>query len=513
MYYPSFDQVRELAKDANLVPVYREVLADLETPVSAYLKVARGRYSFLLESVEGGERIARYSFIGSEPYLVMRTGVAGGGNNPGVAASPEDAGRGGGIVADLGAIDPLVPIERELGRHTTASVDGLPRFHGGAVGYLSYDAVRHFERLPTPDDPGLGLPEAVFMLTDTLVVFDHRRHKMQIVSHVQAKDDLAMAYAEATRKIDRIVERLERPLEIPAAVAREKQVRPVESNLTEAQHADIVSRSKEYIVAGDIIQGVMAQRLRRETKAAPFDLYRAVRTVNPSPYMFYLDLDAFQLVGASPEMLVRVEGSSVSTNPIAGTRPRGASEEEDLLLEEELRSDEKERAEHIMLVDLGRNDVGRVSEPATVKVDQFMDVERYSHVMHLVSQVTGRLRDGVTAYDALRACFPAGTVSGAPKIRAMEIIAELEPDRRGPYAGAVGYFDFSGNMDTCIAIRTMVVKGGVAHVQAGGGIVYDSVPKAEYEETLHKAGALLRAIDEAEAMEQWMGPIQDRSDG
>lgn len=501
MYYPSLEQVKELARKANIVPVYREIMADMETPVSAYLKIARGPYSFLLESVEGSERIARYSFIGTEPYRIIRSGVQ--------AASPP----AGEAMIDLGSVDPLSSIEAELTRYTTAKVDGLPRFHGGAVGYLSYDAVRHFERLPSPLNPGLGLPESIFLLTDTLVVFDHRRHKIQVVSHVFVNGDIKAAYHAAIGKIDRLVERLRKPLKLPLPADRAAdKASPAESNMTQEQHAAMVKRTKEYIVAGDIIQGVMSQRLRRRTAVAPFDLYRAIRTVNPSPYMFYLDLGDFQLVGASPEMLVRVEDGVVSTNPIAGTRPRGATEEEDRAMEKELRTDIKERAEHIMLVDLGRNDVGRVSLPGTVHVDQFMDVERYSHVMHLVSQVSGKMKPGMTCYDALRSCFPAGTVSGAPKIRAMEIIAELEPDRRGPYAGAVGYFDFSGNMDTCIAIRTMVVKDGAAFVQAGGGIVYDSVPETEYQETLHKARGLLRAIDEAEAMEQRVGHLQERGE-
>ena len=506
MYHPTLEEVKKLAKGANLVPIYREIVADMETPVSAYLKVARGPYSFLLESMEGGERIARYSFIGAEPYRIIRTGIPG-------APEALPTGQSPGVV-DLGGVDPLVPIERELGRFTAAEVDGLPRFHGGAVGYLGYEAVRYFEKLPSPETDVLGLPEAVFMLTDTLVVFDHRKHKIQVVSHAFLNGDVDAAYKSAVAKIDRVVDRLRRPLEMPSpSPLQESGPGSVESNMPRSRYEAMVDTAKRYIVDGDVIQAVVAQRFSRRTQVHPFDLYRSVRSVNPSPYMFYLDLGDFQLVGASPEMLVRVEGDTVSTNPIAGTRPRGATEEEDLALEEELRTDEKERAEHIMLVDLGRNDIGRVSRPATVKVEQFMDVERFSHVMHLVSQVDGKLREGVSSYDALRACFPAGTVSGAPKIRAMEIIAEVEPDKRGPYAGAVGYFDFSGNMDTCIAIRTMVVKDGVAYVQAGGGIVYDSVPESEYQETQHKAGALLRAIQEAEAMEQRVGRLQDRTEG
>ena len=491
-----------MATQGNLIPVYREIMADVETPVSAYLKIARGPYSFLLESVEGGERVARYSFIGTEPDRVVRTGVRG---------APES---GAAETVDHGDVDPLLPIERELSGLRPVAVEGLPRFHGGAVGYLSYEAVRYFERLPAPAPDPNALPESVFMLTDNLLVFDHLRRKIKVVSHVRVDGDVDAAYADAVDRIDRIVDRLNTPLDAPVIVSPSKpsSAGAFDSNMTMAEYEGIVNRAKRYIVDGDIIQTVLSQRLSRRVEAHPFDIYRALRTINPSPYMFYLDLDGFQIVGASPEMLVRVEGSTVATNPIAGTRPRGASEEEDAKLAEELKSDAKERAEHVMLVDLGRNDAGRVSKPGTVEVEQFMEVERYSHVMHLVSRVTGELEDGMSCYDALRACFPAGTVSGAPKIRAMEIIAELEPHQRGPYAGAVGYFDFSGNMDTCIALRTMIVKDKTAYIQAGGGIVHDSVPKLEYEETLHKAAALLRALDEAEAMDQRFGPLQKREE-
>ncbi|MEE9284149.1 MAG: anthranilate synthase component I [Dehalococcoidia bacterium] len=504
MYYPSLKEVKSLARQGNLVPVYREVTADLETPVTAYLKVARGPYSFLLESVEGGERIARYSFIGAEPRQVIRTGLA----------SPARTYVGDGVeMADHGSVDPLKPVEEALVPYRPVSVEGLPRFHGGAVGYLAYEAVRYFERLPQPAPDPLALPESVFMISDTLVVFDHVQHTMKVVGNVYLDGDVEAAYADAVARIDRIIDRLERPLGRPlSGTPAETPPGAFQSNMTQAQFEAMVECVKRYIVAGDIIQAVVSQRLRRETDAHPFDIYRALRKVNPSPYMFYLDLDGFQIVGASPEMLVQVERGRVATNPIAGTRPRGADEAEDLALERELRADEKERAEHVMLVDLGRNDIGRVSEAGTVQVDQFLDVERFSHVMHLVSRVNGTLRAGMTSFDALRACFPVGTVSGAPKIRAMEIIAELEPHQRGPYAGGVGYFDFSGDMDTCIALRTMVVKDGVAYVQAGGGIVYDSVPEREYQETLHKAAASLRALDEAEAMEQRVGPLQQRGE-
>ena len=476
MYYPSLEEVQSHMGSANLVPVYREINADLETPVSAYLKVARGPYSFLLESVEGGERIARYSFIGTDPMEVIRTG-------PG---------------EKLGAVDPLVPVERMLSKYKLAEVDYLDKFNGGAVGYISYDAARYFEKLPTPDTDPLDVPESIFMMATTYLVFDHVRHKIKVVSHAHLDGDARSAYEDATARIDDVIRRLNTQPRLPEPNLDQPTDADVEFNMTREYYDSMVEKSREYIIAGDIIQTVVSQRMSRPTSAHPFQIYRSLRAINPSPYMYYLDLDGFQIVGASPELLVQVVDGQVAVHPIAGTRRRGRNEAEDLELEAELRSDEKERAEHIMLLDLGRNDVGRVSKPGTVKVTQTLDIERYSHVIHLVSHVTGQLQDGYSTYDALRACFPAGTVSGAPKIRAMEIIAELEPDRRGVYAGAVGYFDLSGNMDTAIAIRTLVVKDGVAHLQAGGGIVYDSTPEFEYMETLHKAGAMLTAIDEAE---------------
>ncbi|MSQ26016.1 MAG: anthranilate synthase component I [Dehalococcoidia bacterium] len=500
MHQPTLEQVKTLARQGNLVPVYREILADMETPVSAYLKVSRGPYSFLLESVEGGERVARYSFIGTEPYKVVRSGVP-------VGAPPALG------AEDQGALDPLLAIQQELARSHAVHLEGLPRFLGGAVGYLAYETMRYFERLPTPAPDPNALPESVFLFTDTILVFDHLKRKIIVVSHARCDGDIPAAYHAACRRIDAIVGRLAQPMPAPQrAVPRSGPSPAPQSNITQAQHRDMVMQAKEYIVAGDIIQTVISQRLRRATSAHPFDIYRALRMVNPSPYMFYLDMGGFQLVGASPEMLVRVEGDRIATNPIAGTRQRGNTEAEDAALAKELLADEKERAEHVMLVDLGRNDVGRVSVPGTVVVNQLMDIERFSHVMHIVSRVTGTLAPGKTSYDALRACFPAGTVSGAPKIRAMEIIAELEPHQRGPYSGAVGYFDFSGNMDTCIALRTMVAKDGVAYIQAGGGIVYDSQPGFEYQETLHKAAALLRAIDEAEALDLRYGPALQRQE-
>ena len=479
-YTPDLATAMKMAVSGNLVPVYREIDADLETPVSAYLKVTKGNYSFLLESVEGGERFARYSFIGTEPYKVINTG-------PG---QPD------------GDVNPLGLISKEMEKSSLASVPGLPRLHGGAVGYLGYEAMHHFEDVPSPQVDVLQLPEATFMFADTLLVFDHFKHRIKVVSHAHLADgNMEQAYQEAVSKIDSLIDRLRSPLDLASNDILNKT--PISkhsptSNLTKEQHQANVRKAKEYIYAGDIIQVVLSQRFSRKTDAHPFNIYRSLRTINPSPYMFYLHLGDYYLVGTSPELLVRSEDGQLDYHPIAGTRPRGKDEEEDSALEEELRRDEKDKAEHIMLLDLGRNDIGRVSKPGTVRVTQLMDVERYSHVMHLVSHVKGELRPDITPYDALWACFPAGTVSGAPKLRAMEIIAELEPDKRGPYAGAVGYFSFSGNMDTCITIRTIVFTKGVAHIQAGGGIVADSVQESEYMETVHKAEALMRAIDEAE---------------
>ncbi len=477
MYYPTLEEVKKLKKDGNLVPIYREIVADLETPVSAFLKINRGGYSFLLESVEGGERLARYSFIGTEPYRVLTF-------------------RGDDKT------NPLPLVAEELNKYKIVPVSGLPKFCGGAVGYLGYEVVTRFEELPSPDRDPLGIPESLFMFVDTVLIFDHVTHKIKVLSHAHLDGDIEEAYQKAVDKIDNLVDRLNQPLQpsqqMNTATPLVRESKP-SSNFTKEEYEAAVIKIKQYITAGEAIQVVPSQRLAQPTDAAPFEIYRALRTINPSPYMFFLDFTDFYIIGASPEILVRVEDGMVMTRPLAGTRPRGKSPAEDAMLEKELRSDEKERAEHIMLVDLGRNDIGRVSEPGTVEVSELMEVERYSHVMHLVTHVQGKLRRDMTAFDALRACFPAGTVSGAPKIRAMEIIAEFEPEKRGPYAGAVGYFSFSGNMDMAIAIRTMVMTKGIAYTQAGGGIVYDSVPEHEYEETMNKARALLNAINQAES--------------
>ncbi len=493
-FTPDLETFRSLAKESNLIPVYREITADLETPVSAYLKTARGPYSYLLESVEGGEHVARYSFIGTEPSEVLVTG-------PG----EQD-----------GAVPPLALLQSRMERFKCAAVEGLPRFHGGAVGYVGYEAVQYFEpRVPPLEGPGVGVPESVFMLTDSLLIFDHVKQTIAVVAHARVDGDPDAAYLRATGIIEEIENRLESPL--PARAHR----RPPEpgdvtcdagrdyspdadanvflrSNMSREYYEDMIEKARRGIYDGELIQVVLSQRLIRRTAVPPFDLYRSLRAVNPSPYMFYLDLGKFQVVGASPELLVQVIDGEIAVHPIAGTRPRGATPEEDEALERELASDEKERAEHVMLLDLGRNDVGRVAVPGTVKVTQQLDIERYSHVMHLVSHVTGRLRPEYDAFDALRAGFPAGTVSGAPKVRAMEMIAELENDKRGLYSGAVGYFSYTGNMDTAICIRTIVLKNGVAHMQAGGGVVADSTPAGEYQESLDKIGALMRAIDHAE---------------
>ena len=484
MYHPSLEEIKSHAGEGSLIPIYRSINADLETPVSAYLKVAKPPYSFLLESVTGGENIGRYSFIGTEPYRVLKTG-------PG---------------EENGEVDPLTLVQEEMNRHKLIPVPGLPRFHGGGVGYLAYDTIHYFEpRVPImPDDPQ-GLPESVFMFSDTLLIFDHIRHDIKIVSHVRINGDLEAEYNNAVSKIDELAERLSRPLVLPDELikppAQETTSSEVESNFTRERYHEAVEKCIEYIYAGDVIQVVNSQRYSRKTTVHPFQIYRSLRSVNPSPYMYYLNLDNFQIVGAAIETVAQVQDGIVATHPIAGTRPRGQTPEEEVALADELRNSEKQRAEHIMLVDLGRNDIGKVSVPGTVRVTQLMEIERFSHVMHLVSHVEGKLKPDLTVYDALRSCFPAGTVSGAPKIRAMEIIAEVEAEKRGPYGGAVGYFSFSGNMDTALVLRTGIYKDGVMYIQAGGGVVADSIAEDEYMETRHKSGALLRAIDLAEGLE------------
>jgi len=505
MYYPTFAEAQRLRTEAQvaagkrpLLPLYRDILADMETPVSAYCKTAQRPYSFLLESVSGGERVARYSFIGIDPYMVMtqRDDTATLLRMHGDTATSED----------VPCRDPLAFIEAELGQfqlvdYRGAARDELPKFHGGAVGYLSYDSVARFERLAVPEKSELGLPLAVFCFTETMLVFDHVKHRVRIVTHLHLDaPDLEAEYRRGVAIIDDVQQRLSQPVRLPIEPepSHDAAALRVTSNRTQDEFEGMVRRSIEYIKAGDVFQVVPSQRLSRHVNASPFTVYRALRAINPSPYMFYLDLKDFHIVGASPELLVRFEDNEVTIRPIAGTRPRGLDRQGDELLAKELQADPKERAEHVMLIDLARNDVGRVSVPGTVQVSELMEIERYSHVMHLVSNVTGQLRPDMTPYDAQRAGFPAGTVSGAPKIRAMEIISELEREQRGIYAGAVGYFSHSGNQETAIALRTMVMQDGRAYIQAGCGVVADSDPTAEYHESLNKAKALLRALDEAE---------------
>jgi anthranilate synthase component I len=503
MKLTTFDEFKELARRGTFVPVVKEIMADLLTPVSAFLKIAEhSDYAFLFESVEGGEQVARYSFLGKDPFLVLRSS-------------------GGKTIIDRSGVttesdEPFVPVLRKLMAEFRAPfVQGLPRFTGGAVGFIGYDASVAFEPVlgeawktarwnSEPDagarEAGTREPadDAGFMLFDTVLAFDHVKHRILIIANarITPDEDLAALYQFATAKIQFLERELERGLSHAAAGGR--QAPEVTSNVTREQFEAGVRTIKERIAAGDIYQAVLSQRFQMRVEAEPLTVYRALRHVNPSPYMYFIRMGKFAIVGSSPEMLVRVEGQHVETHPIAGTRPRGRNDEEDLRLADELKRNEKERAEHVMLVDLGRNDLGRVCDYGSVKVPQYMGLERYSHVMHLVSTVEGKLADDRDHLDALVSCFPAGTVSGAPKIRAMQILAELEPTRRDLYAGAVGYIDFAGNLDFCIAIRTITLRDGVARVQAGAGIVADSNPAAEYDETRDKARALLQAIEMAE---------------
>jgi anthranilate synthase component I len=494
-YSLTLDEVDALRDQGNVIPIYREIMADMETPVSAYLKIAGGPHSFLLESVEGGQTLARYSFLGTNPYLVVRL-------DRGVAYANQR-----GYKQEIPYDDPLVALQSFLAPYRAVNVDGLPRFLGGSVGYLSYEAVRYFETLPSaPNDPN-GFPDGVFMFVDTMLVFDHLERRIKVVSHVHVDDGtpIERSYAEAIEKIETLVAQLLTRRPEPPVTDRPIDNTPVREramhNMDRGYYDTMIERAKEYIRAGDVFQVVLSQRVEVETGAHPFTLYRALRTVNPSPFMFYLQLGDEQIIGASPEALIRLDGHELTTHPIAGTRRRGSNEEEDLILEAELLADDKERAEHVMLVDLARNDVGRVAKPGSVRVPVLLRTDRFSHVIHLVSHVTGEIRSELSAVDALRACFPAGTVSGAPKIRAMEIIAELERDRRGFYAGCVGYVAYSGNMDMALTLRTMAMRQGTAYMQAGGGIVYDSTPDFEYQETLNKMGAAMRALEVAEQLE------------
>lgn len=490
MIIPSLDEFRSLAKANAIVPVYKEILADLETPVTAYLKVARNAsYAFLLESVEKADTIGQYSFIGANPSVVFRakdtrgTILCNGREEPFESANTLDV------------------LRKHMAQYHPVPVPGLPAFHGGAVGYISYDQVRQFEVLPDKNPDILNLPDMFFMVTDTLLVFDHVNNKLKIVSNAHVQDHPDAVYNEAIRKIHEIEKKLRGPLVVATERLHSAPEEPsIESNFTREAFCQAVRKAKEYICAGDIFQVVLSQRFKRQVGVGPVTLYRALRCINPSPYMLLLQFPDFALVGSSPEVMTQVKGDRVMVRPIAGTRKRGVTPEEDLALEKELLADQKEIAEHIMLVDLGRNDLGRISESGTVAPvpHKLMVIERYSHVMHIVTEVAGKLRPDCSAYDAIAATFPMGTVSGAPKIRAMEIIDELEPERRGPYAGGCGYISYSGDMDTCILIRTMILKGGYAYVQAGAGVVYDSDPDKEYEETVNKAKALMKAVEYAE---------------
>ena len=500
MLQPDEREFEELKQQGyNLIPVAREIAADLETPVSAFLKIARGDYSFLLESVRGGEKWGRYTFLGSEPAMVIRA-----------RAGRMDIIRPGRGVEVRSITNSFDELRREVMQFRAPELPGNPRFFGGAVGFLAYDIVRCFERIPETANDDLGVPDLYMMFTDTMLMFDNVRQTLRIIANVPVDEfpSTRAAYQSAQIKIDEIIARLKTPVVPPrleGAASVSANDATITSNLTREAYMATVSAAKEYIAAGDVIQVVPSQRFEAPLTAHPFNIYRSLRTINPSPYMFYLRLGDLTLVGASPEVMVRVEGRDVTLRPIAGTRPRGKTDAEDRAMEAELLADPKERAEHVMLVDLGRNDVGRVSEIGSVKVTEYMVVERYYSVMHIVSNVIGQLREECDAFDAFRATFPQGTVSGAPKIRAMQIIDELENTRRGVYAGAVGYFSYTGNTDTAIALRTLLIKNNRVYIQAGGGVVADSDPAAEFEESVNKARAMVRALQAAREFENAAG--------
>jgi len=486
MYEPGFSEFEKLTQRGNLIPVYREILADVETPVSVLMKLQKKNHVYLLESVEGGEKWGRYSFLGADAGVIFQ-----------IRGAEVIITERSNVTKKLHNGNPLQYLRELLGRYKPVSVPGLPRFYGGAVGYLGYDMVRYFEKLPGGQKDDSGVDEAIFVISDSLLIFDNVRHTIKVVAcaFTEDADSLEEVYETACRKIADMIDTLSLP-----AVHPEKDSEttggdvPFRSNMTEVQYESLVEKAKEYIAAGDIIQVVLSQRFEAAYSGNPVDLYRALRFINPSPYLFFLKLNDLVLIGSSPEVMVRLEEQTMELRPIAGTRRRGKTEQEDRHLADELLSDEKERAEHVMLVDLGRNDLGRVARIGSVQVNEYMVVEKYSHVMHLVSNVRAQLASGKDAFDVLTAAFPAGTLTGAPKIRAMEIIDELEPVRRGTYGGAVGYFSFSGNMDFCITIRTMLFKDGKIYIQAGAGIVYDSVPEYEHKESLNKAKAMLQAV-------------------
>jgi anthranilate synthase component I len=470
--------VRELAHEHRLIPLRQTFIADCETPVSAFLKLRGAGPAFLLESAEQGQSVGRWSFIGYKPRKVLRWSLADGG-------------------------DPYAIAAEEVANHAQAPLPGLPPFAGGAVGYFGYDCVRTVEPLGEPNPDPVGLPDMALMLSDAIVAFDHLKHTTTVLANVWVEDDLEAAYARAVALIGEVRERLAGPLPEPAPPAQEREEPAFESNMPREAFEAMVERIVEYVHAGDAFQVVPSQRWTAESPVEPFSIYRGLRAINPSPYMYFLDFEDFQIVGASPEPLLTVTGSRVSTRPIAGTRPRGATPEDDARIAGELLADEKERSEHVMLVDLGRNDLGRVCEFGSVEVESFMGVELYSHVMHIVSNVAGRLRPEIGPMEALRSVLPAGTLSGAPKVRAMQIIDELEPIKRGAYGGAVGYLSYTGDLDTCICIRTVVTKDGLAHVQAGGGTVADARPDYEFEESKSKARGVVRAIELAVRQPEW----------
>lgn len=481
----SYNQVKRLKAKGNLVPVFVEFFADCETPVSAFSKIAaKKKNSFLLESVEGGKKISRYSFIGVECPKIFKF------NKNRVSIIQKNK------TIKKEFKDPLEIIKKEMIRYQLVGLPNLPRFQGGLVGYFSYDAVKYFEKINMPESDPIGAPEGIFLFTDTLVVFDHIKHKIIVISHVYLDKNSEENYKNAVRKINRIIALLQTPKILPYLNPCDPKRNDVKisSNFTKKEYMKIVEEALEEIRKGEIFQVVLSQRFKTQIKVDSFNVYRALRSVNPSPYMFYFRFDDFDLAGASPEILVRVDDGNILLRPMAGTRKRGKDEEEDKKLETELLNDEKEIAEHSMLVDLARNDVGRVAQIGTVKFEPLMYIEKYSHVQHIVSDITGRIDSNKDIYDVFRSCLPAGTLSGAPKIRAMEIISRLEKDKRGIYGGAVGYFDFSGNMDTCITIRTILIKNNEAYFQVGSGIVHDSVPENEYKECLKKTGGSLSAL-------------------
>jgi anthranilate synthase component 1 len=492
MIHPTFEEFEQLAEKGNLIPIYQELLMDLETPLSFFKRLERNEYAFLLESVEGSERWARYSFLGTRPYLVFKSR----GKDVEIVEN--------GAKREFSADEPLRVLEGLLKEYRTVTVDGVPPFFGGALGYVSYDAVELLHVIDNAKKDPLGVPEIFFIFVQTLVAFDNLKHTIKVIDNVRltGRANLRQAYDAATRRIGRLVSSLEkkaRKTEARELIDKGRETK-FRSNLTPQAFKAAVGKAKDYIQAGDIIQVVLCQRLETRTQADPFEIYRALRFINPSPYMYYLELEGLRVIGSSPETMVRLTGDTIELRPIAGTRRRGTSPAEEQALEADLLADPKERAEHIMLVDLGRNDVGRVAEIGTVEVNELMAIERYSHVIHLVSNVRGKLAAGKSPFDLFVSSFPAGTVSGAPKIRAMQIISELEPEKRGLYAGAIGYFSFNGNFDTCIVIRTIVMHGKKAFINAGAGIVADSDPEKEYQETLSKARAMLKAIELAE---QW----------